>query len=79
MSAALRATGAPFLRRVVGLSEKTDRTGYPFNLPAFSNGIDLTFRSKVSMFVGENGTGKSTLLEALAECCGFNPEGGKLL
>jgi predicted ATPase len=26
--------------------------------------------------VGENGSGKSTLLEAIAECCGFNPEGG---
>jgi predicted ATPase len=26
--------------------------------------------------VSENGSGKSTLLEALAECCGFNPEGG---
>lgn len=27
--------------------------------------------------MGENGCGKSTLLEAIAECCGFNPEGGK--
>ncbi|MBV8650656.1 MAG: AAA family ATPase, partial [Alphaproteobacteria bacterium] len=26
--------------------------------------------------VGENGTGKSTLLEAIAELCGFNPQGG---
>jgi predicted ATPase len=43
---------------------------------AFSHGIDLAFRSKVTFFVGENGSGKSTLLEALAECCGFNPEGG---
>jgi hypothetical protein len=43
---------------------------------AFSHRIDLAFRSKVTFFVGENGSGKSTLLEALAECCGFNPEGG---
>src|SRR5437773_1289691 len=50
---------APFLRRVVTLPEKVDPSRYPFNIPAFSNGID-----------------KSTLLEALAECCGFNPEGG---
>jgi predicted ATPase len=26
--------------------------------------------------VGENGTGKSTLLEAIAIAFGFNPEGG---
>ena len=33
-------------------------------------------RARITFFVGENGSGKSTLLEALAECCGFNPEGG---
>ena len=71
-----RTTGAPFLREVVSLPEKVDPTRYPFNVPAFSSGIALTFRSKVTFFVGENGSGKSTLLEALAECCGFNPEGG---
>jgi predicted ATPase len=53
-----------------------DQAGFPFDIRAFSHGIDLTFRSKVTLFVGENGSGKSTLLEALAECCGFNPEGG---
>ena len=53
-----------------------DQAGFPFDIRAFSQGIDLTFRSKVTFFVGENGSGKSTLLEALAECCGFNPEGG---
>lgn len=30
----------------------------------------------VTFFVGENGTGKSTLLEAVAVALGFNPEGG---
>jgi predicted ATPase len=30
----------------------------------------------VTFFVGENGTGKSTLLEAIAVAEGFNPEGG---
>lgn len=71
-----RLSAAPFLRRIETLPEKVDRAVYPFNIPAFSRGIDLAFRSKVTFVVGENGTGKSTLLEAIAECCGFNPEGG---
>ena len=36
----------------------------------------LAFDADVTFFVGENGTGKSTLLEAIAVACGFNPEGG---
>src|SRR5947208_10498380 len=75
-AAQLQRTGAPFLHRVQSVPDKFDPTRYPFNLRAFSHGIDLTFRSTVTLFVGENGSGKSTLLEALAECCGFNPEGG---
>ena len=71
-----RRTGAPFLHRVESLPGKFDQSVYPFNLRAFSRGIDLALRSTVTFFVGENGSGKSTLLEALAECCGFNPEGG---
>src|SRR5213592_2215974 len=76
LAAQPRRTGAPFLHRVQSLSDRFDPTRYPFNLRAFSQGIDLAFRSTVTLFVGENGSGKSTLLEALAECCGFNPEGG---
>ena len=76
VTAPVRARGAPFLHRIVTVPEKIDPTRYPFNIRAFSHGIELAFRSKVTFFVGENGSGKSTLLEALAECCGFNPEGG---
>lgn len=72
----VRVFGAPFLRRIESLSETFDATTYPFNIAAFSRGIDLPLRSTVTFFVGENGSGKSTLLEAVAECCGFNPEGG---
>lgn len=37
---------------------------------------ELTLNSAVTFFVGENGTGKSTLLEAIALAAGFNAEGG---
>jgi predicted ATPase len=37
---------------------------------------ELTFSSGVTFLVGENGTGKSTLLEAIAVASGFNAEGG---
>lgn len=36
----------------------------------------LKFSSNVTFLVGENGSGKSTILEALAIAAGFNPEGG---
>lgn len=36
----------------------------------------LTLHAGVTMLVGENGTGKSTLLEGIAVAFGFNPEGG---
>lgn len=41
-----------------------------------SNNTNLNFSSNVTFFVGENGTGKSTLLEAIAVAFGFNAEGG---
>jgi predicted ATPase len=74
--AAASVIGSPFLLKIESIPEQVDPDAYPFNVRAFSRGIDLTLRSKVTFFVGENGSGKSTLLEALAECCGFNPEGG---
>ena len=42
------------------------RGQYPFNLPLLRGLDEMRFSAPVSFFVGENGTGKSTLLEALA-------------
>jgi predicted ATPase len=49
---------------------------YPFSMPAIRHLEEIRFRSPVTYFIGENGTGKSTLLEAVAIAAGFNPEGG---
>ncbi len=49
---------------------------YVFSLPAVKHLGRLELRQPVTFLVGENGTGKSTLLEAIAVACGFNPEGG---
>ena len=49
---------------------------YPFNIELIKNFEELKFNSKVTFLVGENGVGKSTFIEAIAVCCGLNPEGG---
>lgn len=49
---------------------------YPFSLEAVKNLTELELHPKVTFLVGENGTGKSTLLEAVAVAFGFNAEGG---
>jgi predicted ATPase len=52
---------------------------YPFNLPVvryLAKRGDLELDPQVTFLVGDNGTGKSTLVEALAVAAGFNAEGG---
>ncbi|MCR4408057.1 MAG: AAA family ATPase [Anaerolineae bacterium] len=44
---------------------------YPFNIPALKATQELIFRKPIAFFVGENGTGKSTLLEAITRKCGI--------
>ena len=48
------------------------RDHYPFNLPVFRKTKRIAFDSPVTLLAGENGTGKSTLLEALAYACGIH-------
>lgn len=67
----------PFLRRVMLEREKVPRFDrYPFSIPAIKKFESLDFHEKVTFFVGENGMGKSTLMEALAVVCDCCPEGG---
>ncbi|HOO44641.1 MAG TPA: AAA family ATPase [Deltaproteobacteria bacterium] len=47
------------------------REKYPFNLPIFHQTRELIFTTPVTVLIGENGTGKSTLLEAIAHRCGI--------
>jgi predicted ATPase len=48
------------------------RDCYPFNLPIFQQSRSIPLSSPITLFVGENGTGKSTLLEAIAHVCGIH-------
>lgn len=67
----------PFLKTVTLRREfVTSFDVYPYSIPAIKNLTTLTLHPRVTFFVGENGTGKSTLLEAMAVAEGFNPEGG---
>src|SRR5260370_19223595 len=65
------------LKSVKLLRERVARWDeYPFNIPPIASLNSLEITSRVCFFVGENGTGKSTLLEAIAAHYGFGREGG---
>jgi predicted ATPase len=49
---------------------------YRLDVPAMRGFEGIEFRTPVTFFVGENGSGKSTIIEALAVAAGFNEEGG---
>ena len=69
---------SPFLKRV-SLREDIagDETGFPLSVPFVRRRtLDIAFDKRVTIIVGENGTGKSTLLEAIASLAGFNLAGG---
>ena len=67
---------APFLRRV--WLKAAGRAGvFPFSIPAIAaRRFELEFNTPVTIFVGDNGSGKSTILEGLASLCGFGEYGG---
>jgi len=48
------------------------KAAYPFNLAILQNTDVLHLNAPVSVFTGENGTGKSTLLKAICLCCNIH-------
>lgn len=65
------------LRKITLLRERVENwERYPFCVPVIRSLDQLPVHERVCFFSGENGTGKSTLLEAIAAHYGFGPEGG---
>jgi len=67
----------PFVEYVEILHGRSELgSPYAARIPAIRDTQRLPLHPKATFFIGENGTGKSTLLEAIAVADGFNPEGG---
>jgi predicted ATPase len=63
---------APFLRRVaLDESRIENRAAFPFSLPIFQKGFELEFDRPVTILIGENGIGKSTILAGIAAVAGY--------
>lgn len=60
----------------INWEEVPNKNVYPFNIKVIKNLNELSFNKNVTFLVGENGTGKSSILEAIAIKYGLNPEGG---
>jgi predicted ATPase len=68
---------APYLKRIwLDPSAVPDADAYPFCLPLFRDAFELAFAQPITIIVGENGTGKSTLLEGIAALAGYDDAGG---
>ncbi|MGO8909262.1 MAG: AAA family ATPase [Bradyrhizobium sp.] len=68
---------APYLRRLwLDQTRIDDRKAYPFCLPFLHDDFELNLDRPITIIVGENGTGKSTLLEGIAVLAGYDEAGG---
>jgi predicted ATPase len=68
---------APYLKRLwLDPTRIADRKAYPFCLPFLHDDFELSLDRPITIIVGENGTGKSTLLEGIAVLAGYDEAGG---
>lgn len=68
---------APFLRRIwLDREAVPNADAYPWCLPFLREDFELSFDRPITIIVGENGTGKSTLLEGIAVLAGYDEAGG---
>jgi len=68
---------APYLKRLwLEPSRVANPEAYPFCLPFLREDFELSFDKSITIIVGENGTGKSTLLEGIAALAGYDEAGG---
>jgi len=72
-----RFGGGPYvlgLRRVPALWGE----GFPFDVPAVAAVERVRLDAPITLLAGDNGSGKSTIVEAIAEAMGFAAQGGEL-
>ncbi len=65
-----------FIQNITIHWDRIDADSYLRDIPAICGIRSLSFTKPITFFTGENGSGKSTMLEAIAVAYGFNPEGG---
>jgi predicted ATPase len=70
----------PFLKKInLDWSKVTegDRNRFPFNISSLRKIEEYHLETNVTFLIGENGSGKSTFLEAIGVSCGFSIVGGR--
>lgn len=67
----------PYLQRITAqFGDDVDWDRHPYNVPSVRELESISFHPDVTFFIGENGAGKSTVLESIALALGFSMEGG---
>jgi predicted ATPase len=63
---------------LLGVTRESSGPGFPFDVPAMATIERLSLGRAITLLAGDNGSGKSTVLEALAAAIGFGEQGGEL-